>query len=134
MSTSTSGRAAGVSRAVAASRPADVESVELSAAALESTAPEYLRELKTELAAAGRQAATLRVEASFEAAGTLPAQRETDRLRAFVRAASFLGAGRLAVDVTTVTDESAAERALAALAERAEREGVTLTLDGPVSL
>lgn len=134
MSTSTSGRAAGVSRAVAASRPADVESVELSAATLESTAPEYLRELQTELAAAGRQAATLRVEASFDETGTLPAQRETDRLREYVRAASFLGAGRLAVDVTTVADEPAARRALAALAERAEREGVTLTLNGPVSL
>ncbi|MEZ3143102.1 hypothetical protein [Halobaculum sp. MBLA0143] len=134
MSTSTGAVRSDVDRAVAASRPADVESVELTAATLESTAPEYLRELKTELAASGSQPATLRAEASFEETGTLPAQRETDRLREFVRAASFLGAGRLAVEVTTVADESAARRALAALAERAEREGVTLTLDGPVSL
>jgi hypothetical protein len=111
-----------------------VEPVELTAAALESTAPSYLRELKAELAAEGYQPATLRVEASFDESGSLAAQREADRLRELVRAASFLGAGRLAVDVTRVRDESAAEPALAALRERAERDGVTLTLDGPVCL
>ncbi|ERH11854.1 MAG: hypothetical protein J07HB67_00865 [halophilic archaeon J07HB67] len=132
MSTSTTGSS--VERAVAASSPADVEPVELTAAALESTAPSYLRELKAELAAEGYQPATLRVEASFDESGSLAAQREADRLRELVRAASFLGAGRLAVDVTRVRDESAAEPALAALRERAERDGVTLTLDGPVCL
>jgi sugar phosphate isomerase/epimerase len=134
MSTSTSAAGSRVERAVAASSPADVESVELTAAALDSTAPEYLRELKAELAAAGYQPATLRAEASFDEAGSLAAQREADRLRELVRAASFVGAGRLAVDVDRVADEAAAEPALAALAERAERDGVTLTLDGPVSV
>ncbi len=134
MSTSTSAAGSRVERAVAASSPADVESVELTAAALDSTAPEYLRELKAELAAAGYQPATLRVEASFDETGSLAAQREADRLRELVRAASFVGAGRLAVDVDRVADEAAAEPALAALAERAERDGVTLTLDGPVSV
>lgn len=131
---STSATRSRVERAVAASSPADVESVELTAAALDSTAPEYLRELKAELAAAGYQPATLRVEASFDESGSLAAQREADRLRELVRAASFVGAGRLAVDVDGVADEAAAEPALAALRERAEREGVTLTLDGPVSV
>lgn len=134
MSTSTSATGSRVEQAVAASSPADVEPVELTAAALESTAPSYLRDLKTELAAAGYQPAALRVEASFDESGSLAAQREADRLRELVRTASFLGAGRLAVDVTEVADESVAEPALAALSERAEREGVTLTLDGPVSV
>jgi sugar phosphate isomerase/epimerase len=134
MSASTSTTGSRVERAVAASSPADVESVELTAAALDSTTPDYLRELKAELAAGGYQPATLRVEASFDESGSLAAQREADRLRELIRAASFLGAGRLAVDVGRVADEAAAEPALAALRERAEREGVTLTLDGPVSV
>ncbi|MFB6177174.1 MAG: hypothetical protein ABEI99_08560 [Halobaculum sp.] len=123
-----------VERAVAASEPADVESVELSAKSLDSTAPEYLRDLKAELAAEGYQPATLRVEACFSDDCSIATQEEADRIRELVRTASFLGAARLTVDVTEVADETAVETALAALSERAEREGVALTVDGPVAV
>ncbi|MEZ3114646.1 hypothetical protein RYH80_01755 [Halobaculum sp. MBLA0147] len=131
MSTTTTSR---VERAVAASEPADVRPVELTASALASTAPAYLRELKTELAAEGTQPATLRAEACFAEDCPLSTQREADRLRDLVRAASFLGAGQFVVEVTDVADETAVENALAALAERAEREGVALHVDGPVTV
>jgi sugar phosphate isomerase/epimerase len=123
-----------VERAVAASEPANVEPVELDADALESSAPEYLRDLKTELAAEGYQPASLRAEACFSEDCSLATQREADRLREVVRAASFLGVGRLTVEITDVSDPDVVEPALAALAERAEREGVTLSVDGPVAV
>ncbi len=127
MSTTTSGH-----RTVASQ--ADVEPVELSAARLKSTAPEYLRELKAELAADGYQPAGLRVSASFSEPCSFATQEEADRLRGFVRAASFLGATRVTVHVDEAADESAVESALGALAERAERDGVWLHVEGPVAV
>lgn len=113
---------------------ADVEPVELSADGLASTAPEYLRELRGELAADGYQPAGLRVSASFSEPCSFATQEEADRLRGFVRAASFLGATRVTVAVEEAADEQAVESALAALAERAEREGVWLHVEGPVTV
>jgi sugar phosphate isomerase/epimerase len=131
MSTTAASR---VERAVAASSPADVEPVTLTASALESTAPSYLRDLKSELAAEGYQPATLQAEARFGEDCSIETQREADRLRDIVRAASFLGAGRVTVDVTAVADESRVEPALSALEERAQREGVSLSVEGPVAV
>jgi len=119
-----------VEHAVAACRPTEIEPVELSAESLESTAPEYLRELKRELSAEGRQPAELTVEGCFEEDCSLATQAEADRLREFVRAASFLGAGTLTVVVDEVSDAEKVRPALSALKERAHREGVTLTVEG----
>ena len=119
-----------VDQAVAACRPAEVEPVELSAAALETTAPEYLREVKHALAGDGYQPAHLTVEGCFSADCSLATQKEADRLRDFVRAASFLSAGSLTVTVDEVGDAEKVRPALSALEERARREGVTLTVEG----
>ncbi|MFW5917630.1 MAG: hypothetical protein ACOCRD_04395 [Halorubrum sp.] len=116
----------GIEATIRGCRPAEIEPIVIDAADLDSTAPERLRDLKSELAARGYQPATLSVEARFDADGTLAIQREADRLREFVRTASFLGAGRLEVRFTEVTNRDAAESALSALAERARREGVEL--------
>ncbi|QLG27485.1 hypothetical protein HUG10_07930 [Halorarum halophilum] len=123
-----------VERAVAASEPADVEPVALDAEALDSTAPEYLRDLKADLSEAGYLPAGLRVEACFSENCSIETQAEADRLRGLVRAASFLGVGRVSVRADDVAEPTKVEPALAALAERAEREGVTLTVEGPVTL
>ena len=119
-----------VERAVAASEPADVEPVTIAADALDSTAPEYLRDLRTDLAEAGYLPAGLRVEACFAEDCSFETQSEADRLRGLVRAASFLGAGRVTVVADEIAEPAKVEPALAALAERATREGVTLTVEG----
>ena len=111
-------------------RPAEIDPIVIDADDLDSTAPEHLRDLKAELSARGYQPATLSVEARFDCEDTLATQREADRLREFVRAASFLGAGRIEVRVDEVSDPAAAEPALSALAERARREGVELVRAG----
>lgn len=123
-----------VERAVSACRPADVTSVSLDATALESTAQPYLRDLKAELADEGYQPARLTVGARFDEDCSLATQTEVDHLREYVHAAAFLGAGRLAVNVDTVADPEKVRPALAALAERADREGVRLTLTGDADL
>ena len=123
-----------VERAVAASEPADVEPVTLDAGVLASTAPDYLRELRAELEAAGYLPAGLRVEACFSEDCSFRTQAEADRLRTVVRAASFLGVGRVTVHADEVADPAKVEPALAALAERAEREGLTVAVEGPVGL
>ena len=135
MSTGTGAAASrDVQRAVAASEPADVEPVTIDAAALESTAPEYLREFRADLDAAGYLPAGLRVEACFAEDCSIETQAEADRIRGLVRAASFLGASRVRVDAAEVAEPAKVEPALAALAERAEREGVRLTVTGAVSV
>lgn len=123
-------RTQGVERALATCRTADVEAVELDAASLETTAPEYLRDLKAELAAEGYQPAALAAEARFDDDCSLATQQEADRLRDVIRAASFLGAGSVRIAVETVCDEEKVGPALAALDERARREGVTLSVTG----
>lgn len=120
--------------AVAACRPADVTPVELAADDLPTTAPEYLRDLKADLAAEGYQPATVTAQGCFAEDCSLATQQEADRLRDVVRAASFLGAGRVVVTADEVADPGKVEPALEALAERAAREGVTFTVQGDVDV
>ncbi|MFB6126990.1 MAG: hypothetical protein ABEJ79_06840 [Halolamina sp.] len=131
MSTS---RTQSVERAVETCSPADVTPVELDAAALSSTAPSYLRDLKAELSAEGYQPAALRASASFAEDCSIATQSEADRLRDVIRAAAFLGAGSVELTVEEVADDEKATTALSALAERAEREGVVLSVDGGVDV
>ena len=116
----------GIEATLRGCRPAEIEPIVVDAADLESTAPEHLRDLKAEFSARGYQPVTLSVAARFDGGDTLATQREADRLRELVRAASFLGAGRIEVRLDEVPDRNAAEPALSALAERARREGVEL--------
>jgi len=119
-----------VDQAVAACQPAAVEPVELTGDALETTAPDYLREVKCALAAEGYQPAELTIAGCFVEDCSLATQKEADRLRGYVRAASFLGAGTLTVTVDDIGDAEKVRPALSALEERARREGVTLTVEG----
>lgn len=117
---------AGVEATISDCRPASVEPIVIDGDDLDSTAPGHLRDLKSALAGRGYQPATLSVDACFAEDCTLATQEEADRLRSFVRAAAFLGAGRLELRIDEVADPERVEPALAALAERAEREGVDL--------
>ncbi|SHH59837.1 apurinic/apyrimidinic endonuclease family protein [Halobaculum gomorrense] len=119
-----------VRRAVATAEPVEAEPVTIDAAALSSTAPGDLRDLRAALADEGYVPAGIRVEAEFAADCSIQTQQEADRLRSLVRAASHLGAGELAVDPGAVADPEKVRPALDALAERAEREGVSLTIEG----
>lgn len=121
-----------VRRAVATAEPVDAEPVTIDAAALSSTAPADLRDLRAALAEEGYVPAGLRVAADFSADCSIETQREADRLRSLVRAASHLGAGELVVDADAAADTGKVASALEALAERAEREGVSLTVVGDV--
>lgn len=112
----------------------EAEPVAIPAAALASTAPEYLRELKEELSRRGQVPAELTVAACFDEDCSLATQEEAERVREHVRAAAFLGATRLTVEVEAVADERKVRPALAACTERARREGVALEVDGPLSL
>ncbi|MFB6104407.1 MAG: hypothetical protein ABEJ57_04885 [Halobacteriaceae archaeon] len=124
----------GVRHAIDHATPTDRTPVTLHADALESTAPEYLRDLKFELASEDLLPAELVVEADFPADDSLSTQEEADRLRSYVRAAAFLGVGTLRVDLDTVANAAKVRPALDACAERARRDGVQFTVDGPLSL
>lgn len=97
---------------------------------LETTDPDRLREFKTTLAEDGYQPTTLSVTARFETDCSLGTQAEIDRLRGYVRAAAFLGVSTLEIDVDRVESPKKVQSGLSALAERARREGVSLTLAG----
>jgi len=120
----------GIERTLRGCRPADVDPVVIDASDLDSTAPDHLRDLKRGLAARGYQPAAVATEAEFNVDSTLERQREVDRLRGLVRAASFLGAGRIEVSVAADTECEEVRTALAALSERADREGVELVRVG----
>ena len=123
-----------VERTISDSRPEDVQPVRLDAEALDSTAPEYLRDLKRELTDAGYLPSVLAVRACFDEDCSLETQHEIDRVRGYVRAAAFLGAGKVSVTCEAVADPEKVEPALSACAERARREGVAFELDGPISI
>ncbi|ELZ86103.1 hypothetical protein C453_09808 [Haloferax elongans ATCC BAA-1513] len=113
-----------VKAALSTSRSTDLTPVVLDASNLDSTAPSRLRDLKAGLADEGYLPAELVVEAEFCEDDPLAIQSESDRLREYVRAASFLGSGRIVVDVARSCRPDDEESALAALEERAHREGV----------
>ncbi|ELZ16738.1 hypothetical protein HTZ84_07220 [Haloterrigena sp. SYSU A558-1] len=115
-------------------RPADATPVTLEAESLESTAPEYLRDLKRELTDEALVPARLSVDACFDEDCSLATQDEIDRVRGYVRAGSFLGVGSVTVRVDDVADPEKVRPALAACAERAEREGLALELEGPITI
>lgn len=112
----------------------DVTPVEIAAESLDSTAPEYLRELKQNLTDDGLVPARVTYATSFEEECPLDTQEEVNRIRGFVRAASFLGAGTVAVDCECAADPPVVKSALAACAERAQREGLHFELSGPIEL
>jgi hypothetical protein len=122
-----------VRTAIDESSTADVTPIRLDAATLGSTAPGYLRDLKAGLAAEGYQPASLTVDVRFEEECPVETQAVADDLRDYVRAAAFLGAGRVEVTVTEAADDEAVRTALRAVGERARREGVAFTTDGVIS-
>ncbi|MFC4245705.1 hypothetical protein ACFOZ7_01590 [Natribaculum luteum] len=123
-----------VERTIERCRPEDVTPVSLEADALESTAPTYLRDLKRELNREGLFPARVTVRAQFDEDCSLQTQEEADRIRSYVRAASFLGAGAITVECETIANPEKVRPALAACAERADREGLTFDLDAPITL
>jgi len=127
-------RPADVRTAIEGCRVEDATPVRLDADAIQSTAPAELRELKRELDADDLVPARLVVDACFGEDCSLATQDEADRVREYVRAASFLGANTVTVAFDRVADESKARPALAAVAERARREGVALDVAGPIAL
>ncbi len=112
--------------------PADATPVTIEAAALESTAPAYLRDLKERLTDEGLVPAELTVDACFDEDCSLATQAEVDRIRGYVRAGSFLGVGTVTVTVHGVADPEKVRPALAACAERADRDGLAFALEGPI--
>ena len=120
--------------AVERCRPEEATPVRLEADAIDSTAPDYLRELKEELTGERLVPARLVVDACFDEDCSLSTQEEAQRIREHIRAASFLGAGTLTVSFDDVANEHKVRPALAACVERAHRDGVALELDGPLSL
>jgi sugar phosphate isomerase/epimerase len=123
-----------VERTIERCRPEDVTPVQIEAATLESTAPEYLRDLKRELAAEGYAPSSVIVRACFDDDCSIETQTEADRIRTHVRAASFLGAAGVTVTCDDVADPEKVRPALSACAERARREGLTFELDAPITL
>lgn len=111
-------------------REASAAPVEVPASALESTSPAYLRELKATLAEEDKVPAALRVVTQFGTDCSFDTQAEAERVREHVRAAAFLGAGRVTVEVDEVAAPSKVRSALAAAGERADREGVRLEVEG----
>jgi hypothetical protein len=119
----------------APSARADVTPVTVPATALDSTAPEHLRDLKYDLAREGRVPAQFVLAATFQKDCSFATQDEAERIRRGVWAASFLGGGRLTVSVGEVAAEAEEVRtALRACAEHARREGVRFDVDGPVAI
>lgn len=124
----------GVEHAIDHAEPAETTPVSLHAEALETTAPEYLRDLKFELSTAGYLPAEVVVKAEFEDECSFAIQEEADRIREYVRAASFVGAGTIRVSIESVAAPGKVDPALGACAERAEREGVRFEVEGAPEL
>ncbi|MFC7165796.1 hypothetical protein [Halospeciosus flavus] len=123
-----------VTDAVARCRPTDRTPVAIDAAQLDSTARSHLRSFKAALDAEGYVPDELVVETCFDADCTLTAQEEVERVRDYVEAAAFLGAATVTVEVEDVVAPEKVRPSLRATAERAERNGVSLVVDGPLAL
>lgn len=110
--------------------PINQTPVAVDATAITNSSHEELRTLADDLAEAGYVPAEVTAEAEFGEDCSLDTQREANRLRDVVSAASFLGANRLTVTVEQVESPAKARPALSAVAERANREGLAFDVEG----
>ncbi len=123
-----------VSRALDCCEPDDATPVTLDATELDSTGSDYLRSLRGALKENNFVPSRLRLSAAFKEDCSLATQREIDRVREYVRVADFLGATTLTVSVDSVANPEKVRPALSACRERADREGISLEVTGPLSL
>lgn len=112
-------------------RPAEGTPVRIDAEAIEVTTEAALQSLKRDLDAEGCVPAEVVVGVDFGADCSLTTQAEADRVRDYLAAADYLGAGTVRLDVASVADPAKVRPAVDALRERAEREGLSLVVDGP---
>lgn len=115
--------------AVAGCRPTAGTPVAIDAEAIESTAESALQTLRDALDAAGYVPAEVVVRADFSADCSLTTQAEADRVRDYLHAAAFLGAGTVRLAIDTVADDRKVRPAVTALRERAHRQGLRLAVD-----
>ena len=127
-------RSADVRTAVERCRVEDATPVSIAADDMPSTVRSDLTELKQTLDEDDLVPARIVVSACFDEDCSFATQDEADRVREYVRAATFLGAGTVTVEFDGVSDREKVRPALAAVAERARREGVTLDVAGPITL
>ena len=111
-------------------RPTEGTPVALEADAIESTTEASLRALRADLDDAGYVPTELHVSVDFGEDCSLTTQEEADRVREYLRAADFLGAGTVRLDVGAVAAPAKVRPALGALGERADREGLRLVVEG----
>jgi hypothetical protein len=116
-------------RAVGGCRPTEGTPVTINAEAIDSTADPYLQALKHELDREGLVPAEVVVKATFDADCSFTTQSEADRIREYLHAADFLGAGTLTLEIAAVADDTKVQPAIAALRERAHRDGITLAVE-----
>lgn len=116
-------------RAIAGCRPIAGTPVTIEADAIESTAERYLQQLKAELDAEGLVPSEVVVRADFQADCSITTQSEADRVREFIYAADYLGAGTVRLEIEGVADRDKVQPAVSALRERAGREGLTLAVE-----
>ena len=121
---------ANAGRAVSACRPTAGTPVTIQADSIESTAEEYLQAFKAELDGAGYVPAEVVVRGDFGDDCSISTQSEADRVRDVIHAADFIGAGTVRLEIADVADEAKVRPAISALRERAQREGLTLAVDG----
>ncbi len=117
-------------RAVAGCRPTAGTPVTIAADSIESTSEQYLQRFKAELDAEGYVPAEVLVSAEFDEDCSITTQAEADRVRDVIHAADYLGAGTVRLEIDDIADPSKVRPAVSALRERAQREGLTLTVDG----
>ncbi|QDX41222.1 hypothetical protein [Salarchaeum sp. JOR-1] len=127
-------QSADVRDTIASCRPTNATPVTIDAKSLDSLSTAHLRDVKDGLRAEDYTADVLELSACFDEDCSFATQDEIDRVRDHIDAAAYLGADTLTVSFDGVAETSKVEPALAASAERARREGVTLELDGPLSL
>ncbi|MFC6732438.1 hypothetical protein [Haladaptatus sp. DYSN1] len=123
-----------VSRALDCCKPDDAVSVTIDATELESTSSDYLCTFRRALREQNFSPSRIRLSASFDEDCSLATQRESDRVREYVRVADFLGATTVTLTIESVANPEKVRPALAACRERADREGITLEVTGKTSL
>jgi hypothetical protein len=110
--------------------PTNQTPVAVDATTIAEASREEIRTLANDLSEEGYVPAAVAATAEFAEDCSLATQREANRLRDLVSAASFLGANRLTVDVEQVESPEKARPALSAVAERANREGLAFEVEG----
>lgn len=105
--------------------------VRIEAEKLETTDPEYLRDLKFDFAQNGLVPAEMVISGYFDAGTAQGIRLELDAIKEYIRAAAFIGISQVCISIESPKTLKPTDELFTPYIDYARKEGISLHIKGP---